>query len=169
MGLKLFEIGEEFERLETVLIESGGEWTEEVEAAFAELGNLERDKVDAYGFLIKGIESRRAAYLKAVEEISAKAAVSKNAVERLKARLGDYLRFRKLKEIKGTVWTLARQGNGGLQPLILASENPEDFPEICRHVSVTIDTEKVRECIEAGQISRGLASLGERGEHVRVK
>ena len=170
MALRLFEIGEAFEALEQTLLENGGEWSEEIEAAFLALGQIEGDKVDAYGFLIKGIESRREAYKKAADELNAKASASTNAVKRLKDRLGDYMRFRKVRELKGSIWAAAIQKNGGKAPLILGSENPDDFPAICRKVETSIDGEKVRELMAAGLWDNpSLAHLGEIGEHVRVR
>jgi outer membrane murein-binding lipoprotein Lpp len=127
-SVSLYELGVQWQQLEDVLVESGGEWTEEVEAYFAALGQLEGAKVDAYAHVVRGI-SAYADALKAEESaLRDKRKAAEHAIERLKARLLDYMRERDVRELRGTTWKAAIQRNGGLRPMELLVA-PEELPE----------------------------------------
>jgi len=132
-GLSLYELGEQWQALEAALVESGGELTPEVEAAFAALGAIESHKVDSYAAVVRSFS----AYLEAVKaeeaELRTKRKVAEAAIERLKGRLLDYMRERGVRELRGTTWRAAIQRNGGLRPmslLVAAEELPPAFQKI---------------------------------------
>ena len=126
-GVSLYDLGAEFRALEDALLESGGEVTESVEAAFTALGELEAHKVDAYAHVVRGITAYADA-LKAEESaLRDKRKAAENAIARLKDRLMDYMRERGVRELRGATWKAALQRNGGLRPMDLLVA-PEELP-----------------------------------------
>lgn len=171
---KLFDIGEDLMALSDLLDESGGEITPENEpifdAFFAELQNDQALKLDGYVGLIKTIEGEAAVAKATAEQFQMKARTRENSVKRLKDRIKLFMentRQQKATSAKGFV--LAIQNNGGKTPLdIDESTRPESVPEKFQRVTVTIDADKVREALEAGE-ELSFARLQPRGSHLRIR
>jgi hypothetical protein len=143
----LYELGEEFASLEAILIETGGEWTEEVEAKFAELGELQADKIDAYASLCRSQDAYQRALKDEENALRDKRKTSENLVARLRSRLFDYMQARGVKEIRGHIWKAAIQANGGMRSLTLIVA-PEQLPAEFQVVTIEADTGKLREMAE---------------------
>lgn len=178
MSTSLYTLSETFAALEAELLETGGEWTPEIEAAFAALGELETDKVDAYAVVVRGLERHRDACKTERDALQQKATAAEHAARRLKERMHEYLTVRGVRELKGTVWRAAIQAHGGKQPLevlVPAEELPPDF----QRVTVSADTDKLRAAAEAvadpgGEVTlthegTALARLLPRGSSVRFR
>lgn len=182
--LTLHEIGEQFRALEALLEESGGEWTPEVEAWFAEYGALEKAKVDSVASFLRNREAyaaeceARAKIIRAEATVLAnKAKAAENAVERFKNRyLLPELRTRGLKELAGSVWKIARQFGSQPAPVMLRETDPAKLPQrFLRYIPPTegrweVDEALVRSALQAEDPEAlAVASLGERPEHVRIR
>lgn len=119
MSPTLYEVGVEFARLETLLYEQGGEWTPEVEAAFTALGEMERDRVDAYQHVIANLTAHATGCQEEAKRLAEKADVALNAAKRLKERLKEYMEVRGVTALQGDRWLAVIQRNGGKPPLVL--------------------------------------------------
>lgn len=169
----LYDLGAEWARLESVLIESGGELTPEVEAAFAELGELEAGKIDAYQAVIANLTAYAAGCQREVEKYQEKGAVATNATRRLKDRLKDYMNQRGVTELKGDIWKAVVQRNGGKPPLVL-DVPVEQLPSPFVRYTPSADTEEMRKRAFAdGRVigSEGvqLAHIEAPGTHLRFR
>ncbi len=181
MTVSLYDLGAEFAALEAMLIESGGEWTPEVESRFAALGALEGDKVDAYASVIRQQEAAAKvfggeadAFQAKADAFQAKADAALAVAKRLKARMLEYMQGRDVAELRGALWRFARQRNGGKAPLRLEVE-PDALPEKYRVVRYFPDTDALRadaELCPNGVLEVGgvpLARLESPGEHIRIR
>ena len=167
--MKLFEIGEQFDALERLLVESGGEVTPEVEAWLAEYGDLEADKLDGYAMFIRSLEHEAEGYKNVAAEFAAKRSARENAIKRLKDRLKQYMELRGTTQIKGKMYTAALNKNGGKPPVIVEVA-PEQLPADFVKVTVEPNNEAIRAALVAGAGSlTGLAHLGEVGTHVKIR
>lgn len=171
--LSLYELGQAFTDLEAALIESGGEWTPEVEQAFAALGELEADKVDAYAHLIRNTEALAEVLEAEKRALEEKRAVAANRATRLKEKLHEYLTTRGLDKVKGTIWTAAIQANGGRPPMEVLVE-PDQLPAAYTVTVKQVNTGALRAAAElAGgrleEFGRTLAVIQPRGTHLRIR
>lgn len=177
----LLDIGEAYLKLEEVLLETGGELTPEVEAAFEALGGLEAAKVDGYASLVKSLDAyARACALQRrtlVEELGAKEKAAQGAVERLKERMKLYLEGRGVSEVRGSVWRAALQRNS-TRPALELLVPPEDLPQEFVVVTVSADLEKLKatvadhdpdEPVELTVKGQVVARWPGRGTHVRFR
>jgi hypothetical protein len=171
MSTSLYTLGETFAALEAALLESGGEWNEQIESQFVELGKLETERVDAYAVVVRSFEAHATACRAEAATLATKAQVAENAAKRLKARLLDYLTARGLEELRGTIWKAKRTANGGKQPLTLLVD-PDDLPPEYQLHSVTANTEMLRiQADDDGSIvfsGQPVARLEPRGFHLRL-
>lgn len=158
--------------LDALLEDVGGEVTPETEAAieqwFRELEDRTTEKVDGYGFTIRMALADAEKFTAAADELYAKARTAESRAKYAKARMAQHMTEQGLDRLAGNIYTFAFQKNGGVAPLVLASENPDDFPEDCRITTVTLNKERIRERLEAGDESLP-AAVGERGRSLRLR
>ena len=168
--------------LDALLTDLDGEITPDTEATidawFRELETRRRDKVDGYGFRIKAAKIEAAKCAELADQLAAKARTIGRRVDWLMARMEAHMTVAGLDRLDGSVYTFAFQANGGAVPLVLESENPADFPEECRAVTVTINKRAVRDRLEMhaiemltddGRASTIPAHLGARGRALRLR
>jgi len=182
----LIGIGEDLLALEELLIEAGGDVTdEEAEAAVTQwleenAGNL-REKLDGYANLIErhdGLQKTRKAE---AEKRAQLARVSENVIKRLRDRLLWFLTEYPttgmlptgksgLPKIDTDNHVISVANNGGKTPVsIRPGYDPGHIPN-SPYVRVRYewDTDAIRADLENG-IKLDFASLGDRGKHVRIK
>ena len=166
----LYEITEDVRALENLMIELGGEVTDEsdleaVESWFSSLGEGLSNKLDNYAALVKEVESRGQARLEEARRMKRLAEADISLGKRLKERMMwalDMLGHRRIDTDRFRV-TVAK--NGGKLPLHIDDEVPGDF---MKTVEVTSpDSEKIRAALADGS-SLGFAKLGERGRTLRI-
>jgi uncharacterized protein (UPF0335 family) len=170
----LFEIGVELVALMDLLDETGGEITPNSQDAldefFTEVGDQQKDKLQAYASLIRRLETEAATATAEAEQWQKKAQARTNSVKSLKDRLKLYLEMtgqKKVQTSKG--YTIAIQANGGKVPLVIAEgTDPASLPDEFKRQRWEILTEAVREALESGQ-KLPFAALGVRGSHVRIR
>jgi hypothetical protein len=144
----LYELTDQFRQLEEELIASSGEWTPDVEAAFLALGDLEKDRIDAYASLCRSQDAYQLALKGEETALREKRKISENLVARLRARLQEYLELRDVKEIRGNIWRATIQANGGKRSLTLIA-SPEQLPPEFQVHRIEPDTAKLREVAES--------------------
>lgn len=126
-------------------------------------------KLENYCKVIKNLEADMDALKAEADRLTAKRKVLENNIDRLKKAMYDSMKATKTDKVKGTLFTVAIQKNGGKIPVIVAPDATTDkLPD-----SLVIYTEKpnldaIREQLEAGKSITGF-SLGERGESLRIK
>src|SRR5262249_5396739 len=120
----LFEIGAEVTALHDLLIECGGDLTDEqAEAAIdewlAETNAAIETKVNGICWLICEFEGRSDVREQAAKALMASAGADANAAKRLKARLKAFLEVCGLTKLQTEHFKLAIAANGGALPLIV--------------------------------------------------
>ena len=100
----LLAIANEVNSLETMLLESQGEITEEIEKFLSVKETHLPDKVDSYYFIMEGMKSKEALYKAQADRYAVAAKSFKNAQETLKERLKLAMAEMSLDEIKGHAW-----------------------------------------------------------------
>lgn len=173
----LYELTQEVGALEALLQETGGDVTDESQAAMIEQWQQEFDwahraKVDGYAKLIKNAEADIDAIKKEGERLAARAQALRNKIQRLKDLAKYAMDSRGLKKLEGITFTLAIQKNGGKAPLEILVKNPEVLPEQYRIVTTTVEPNKdaLREALEKGdKEAESYARLLPVGESVRIR
>ena len=163
----LFEIGETFHALESLIIEADGEITEEVDTWLHEYESRESDKVDAYVFLVRKYEE----IASEAQRLAKRATVYKNKADNLKPRLKQYMELRGKQKIETGRFSVSVTRNGGKLPVELNEGIlPEDLPEQFQKLTVEADLDRLREALlaEQSELNR-FARIGERGSHLRIK
>lgn len=104
------------------------------------------------------------------KHLSAKAKANEARAERLKAWAALCMIAEGVTSRVAGPYTFAVVANGGANPLVLASEDPEKFPERYRRVKLEIDKSAVKAGLDAGNDDLAdLARYGERGRSLRIK
>ena len=126
-------------------------------------------KLEAYCKVIKNLEADIDALKAEADRLNSKRAVLNANIDRLKKAMYDSMKATNTDKVKGTLFTVAIQKNGGKIPVIVDPKAGTDkLPD-----EIVIYTEKpnldaIRERLESGQIIDGY-TLGERGESLRIK
>lgn len=126
-------------------------------------------KIESYAKVIRNLEANVVAIKSEVDRLTAKRKVLENNIDRLKKVMFDSMRATNTTKVKGQLFTVAIQKNGGKIPVITAPDaDTSKLPD-----ELVIFTEKpnldaIRELLEAGKPVDGF-SLGERGESLRIK
>jgi hypothetical protein len=140
----LFEIGDDLQALEDLLLERGGDVTDEdaeriLDEWLKREGEAEADKVDRYVALIRTMLSRSANRLHEAQRITERAKIDEREADRLKDRLIAYMQLMGRKTIEGLRFRTTLAGNGGKKRLtIVDGTKPEDVPLVYRMVNVRI-------------------------------
>ncbi|HYG70215.1 MAG TPA: siphovirus Gp157 family protein [Anaeromyxobacteraceae bacterium] len=140
----LFEIGEDLLALEDLLVEQGGDVTDEQIETILDgwlrdtQGDLS-EKVDRYASLIQELRARAAVRANEAQRIADRARVDENAAKKLTERLLVFMQAFGKKTIEGLRYRTSIVGNGGKQPLeIVEGTAATDVPLRFRKVTITI-------------------------------
>lgn len=172
MSRTLRDISDDIMALEDLLMEMGGDVTDEqVDAAIndwlAENRENLQSKLDGYATLILEIDDRARARRDEARRLHALATTDENAVKRLKERLTYFMLAHNEKKVETQHHRLWVQKNGGKTPLHYEEGLVPDeyFQTVTTKV---LDTDRLRKDLEAGKEVPG-AKLLEKGSHLRVK
>lgn len=163
----LFSIGEHFYALESLLIETEGEITDEIDSWLKEYEGKEEDKIDSYCYLIQKFEE----IAEEAKRLAERSSSYSTKVNHLKDRLKSYLEFRGRQKVETPRFTVTVCNNGGLQPVKLNEDvRPELLPEQFTRTFVEPDMKAIRESILSGDTEvLKFAKALPRGTHLRIK
>lgn len=172
----LYEISQDLIAIEELLTETGGEITDDeagaaLEKWFDEIGEQRDAKIDGYCALIREFEARSEARELEAKRLMALAGSDLNNAKRLKARLKGFMEAQGLKKLETPRFRLSVANNGGAQPLMVPpawEAEPASAPEAFQRRVIQLDKDAIREAIRNDEEAHG-ASLGERGNHLRIK
>ena len=163
----LFSIGDSFYALESLLIETEGEITEEIDAWLQEYEAKEEDKIDSYCFLIQKFED----IASESKRLAERSASFSTKVKNLKDRLKVYLELRGKEKIETPRFTVSVCGNGGMLPIRLHEDvTTETLPNQFVRSYHEPDLSALRDAILTGdEEAQRFASILPRGTHLRIK
>ncbi|WP_340106915.1 siphovirus Gp157 family protein [Rhodohalobacter sp. 8-1] len=163
----LFMIGEHFYALESLLMESEGEITEEIDQWLDEYQAKEEDKIDAYCYLIQKFEEIATEAKRLADRSSSYNKKAKNLKDRLKL----YLESRGKEKIESPRFTISVCRNGGQLPIRLHEDvTVERLPEQFVQVHRDPDLNTLRDAIVSGdEQAMRFAKILPRGTHLRIK
>ena len=163
----LFKIGEHFYALDSLLIESEGEITDEIDQWLQEYEGKEEEKIDAYCYVIQKFESIASESRRLAERASSYSGKAKN----LKDRLKYYLEHRGKERVETDRFTITVCRNGGLLPIRLHDDvNVENLPDQFVRTYKEPDLSTLREFLLNGDTeAQRFASVLPRGTHLRIK
>lgn len=166
----LYEIRGDCIALDEILTGADGDITdpaveEAVMAWFDEVGEDIEDKLEAYGVVIREMESRALVRRMEGERLVSQAKVQENSARGLKERLLWFLGERGVKRVETDKFRFSVAKNGGQLPLVIDEQGVPDDYLVVEH---RVDKEKIRVWLkDGGRLS--FAKFGERGEHLRIK
>lgn len=174
--MTLYEISQDLHALEEILTETGGEIPdgeigEQLESWFAQVGEAYTQKLDNMAALIRHFESLADAAALEAKRLSALAAMRDNAAKRLKERVKQFLIEHSISKLATPRFSLSVANNGGALPLAYPKAwdaNPEQIPAAFKLVRYDVNKEALREALRNDSAPDGV-SLGERGNHLRIK
>lgn len=172
----LYELTTEVKALSQLLEEVGGDVSDGTQGEVLikwmdEYGLAMKGKVDAYGSLVKNIESHVESIDIEIKRLRDRKEVFNNRIERLK-QLADYaMRTLDVKKIEGEKFTISLQKAGGVQSLKILDEKglPDKYLDIIPEQYVP-SQERIRKGLEENDPElSGKAELLPRKESVRIK
>ena len=128
-------------------------------------------KLEAYCKVIKNLEADMEALKNETKRLTDKRKVLENNVDRLKKAMFDSMKATNTPKVKGQLFTVAIQKNGGVIPINYDKNDKNitaNLPDHLVNIVKTPNLEAIRELLEAGKVVDGF-TLGERGESIRIK
>ena len=122
------------------------------------------DKAAGYTHVIKQLEMEMQQCDQVVKEFSDKKEKRANAIKRMKQLMIEAMDAAGLESISAGEYTLKIAKNGGLQPLKIDGDVPDNFTKVI----VEPDNKKIRDALLEGQ-ELEFAHLEERGRHLNIK
>ena len=123
-------------------------------------GEIE-DKAEGYVIVMKELEAQADKFEKEEKRLSERKAALRNNIKRMKESLLNTMQIMDKKKLETEHFKLSIAKNGGLQPMVITGDVPEEF---CR---MEPDSTKIREALKAGELD--FAHLEERGVHLNVR
>lgn len=158
----LYEITGEFYALYEMATED-----EDQQAFLDTLESLQyelHDKARGYAHVIKQLAMEAEECDKIIEAFTAKKQRRLNNVKRMKEALIGAMDAAGVKDVPAGEYTLKIVKNGGLQPLKIDGDVPDNYTKVI----VQPDNEKIRKELNEGK-NLGFAHLEERGRHLNIK
>ena len=126
-------------------------------------------KLESYCKVIKNIETDIEAFKIEAKRLSEKAKMLEANRDRLKKAMFDSMKATNTTKVKGQIFTVAIQKNGGKLPVIVADNvDLSKLPDELVKVVKSPDLEAIRNWLETDNAVEGF-SLGERGESLRIR
>ena len=128
-------------------------------------------KLESYCKVIKNLEADIVGIKAEVDRLSGKRKVLENNIDRLKKAMFDSMKATNTPKVKGQLFTVAIQKNGGVIPINYDKNDKNitaNLPDHLVNIVKTPNLEAIRELLEAGKVVDGF-TLGERGESIRIK
>ena len=128
-------------------------------------------KLESYCKVIKNLEADIVGIKAEVDRLSGKRKVLENNIDRLKKAMFESMKATKTTKVKGQLFTVAIQKNGGVIPINYDKNDKNitaNLPDHLVNIVKTPNLEAIRELLEAGKVVDGF-TLGERGGSIRIK
>ena len=134
-------------------------------------------KLESCCKVIKNLEADMEALKAEAKRLSEKAKVLENNRDRLKKAMFDSMKATNTPKVKGQLFTVAIQKNGGQLPVIVDVDTNE-LPDELVKISESPDLEAIRSLLETYEVAKAngvsdkvckYAHFGERGESLRIK
>ena len=128
-------------------------------------------KLESYCKVIKNLEADMEALKNEAKRLTDKRKTLENNVDRLKKAMFDSMKATNTPKVKGQLFTVAIQKNGGVIPINYDKNDKNitaNLPDHLVNIVETPNLEAIRELLEAGKVVDGF-TLGERGESIRIK
>ena len=126
-------------------------------------------KIEGYCKVIRNIETDIEAFKIEAKRLNEKAKMLENNRDRLKKAMFDSMKATNTTKVKGQIFTVAIQKNGGKLPVIYKDDvDLSKIPDELVKVVESPDLEAIRNWLETGNAVEGF-SLGERGESLRIR
>lgn len=121
-------------------------------------------KAQNYCHIVSMMDSNAKALDDEIKRLQAKKKTIENRSKWLKNRLFLAMKELGIPKIQTDLYTISIQKNGGVQPVVLTGEIPDNFKKIVYED----DMAKVREALKNGE-ELEFAHFGERGESLRIR
>ena len=128
-------------------------------------------KLESYCKVIKNLEADIVGIKAEVDRLSGQRKVLENNIDRLKKAMFESMKATNTPKVKGQLFTVAIQKNGGVIPINYDKNDKNitaNLPDHLVNIVETPNLEAIRELLEAGKVVDGF-TLGERGESIRIK
>ncbi len=157
----LYDIKEEFLKLYDLAIEDGDEqaFADTLEALKGDLSN----KAAGYAKVMRQLEMEEGECDAVIAEFKHKKEVRTNARKRMAEAIMEAMDIAGEDKLPAGEFEFKIQNNGGVLPLIIDGEVPDNFMKVIYEP----DNKKIREALADGEL--GFARLGERGRHLKIK
>ena len=123
-------------------------------------------KLEAYCKVIKNLEADMDALKNEAKRLTDKRKTLEANVDRLKKAMFDSMKATGTEKVKGQLFTVAIQKNGGKLPVVVDVPT-EDLPDELVKIVESPDLEAIGKLLESGNCK--YAHYGERGESLRIK
>jgi chaperonin cofactor prefoldin len=123
-------------------------------------------KLESYCKVIKNLEADAEALKNEAKRLTDRRKVLENNIDRLKKAMFESMKATNTPKVKGQLFTVAIQKNGGKLPIIVDVDVTE-LPDELVKVVESPDLEAIGKLLEKGESP--LAHYGERGESLRIK
>lgn len=157
----LYELTGKYLQLQALLEADEGDYPIEM----LTIGEDLKTKVENYGRIIRNFESDIQTYKDEIDRLKEKKETAERAVDRLKKSVFESMKATKQSEIKTQLFQFSIRKNGGMKPLVITGDVPEQF---CR-VKYEPDKDRIREAIEEDGEVLDFAHIEERGEYLKIK
>ena len=124
------------------------------------------DKIEAWCKAEKNMEGERDAVKAEAERLTARYKALDTHIDRMKKALQMYMTAAGVRQGGGTIGAKIVK-NGGKAPILLSVDDAKELPSQFQKVTVEPDKTAIREALENGEVL-AFASIGERGEHVKI-
>lgn len=165
---KLYELTADLLALQSMMEESVDDEQVLMDTLEAVQGEYEF-KLESCCKVIKNLEADMDALKNEAKRLTDKRKTLENNIERLKKAMFDSMKAVGKDKVKGQLFTVAIQKNGGVIPVVTAPDvDTSKLPDQLVIVTEKPNLEAIRELLEAGKKVEGF-ELGERGESLRIK
>lgn len=125
-------------------------------------------KLESYCKIIKNLEGDIEAIKNEVDRLNAKKKVLDNNIKRLKDAMFNSMKTTDTPKVKGQLFTIAIQKNGGKAPVVLDVEDTSELPDELVKIKEEPNLDAIRELLDSVGSCK-YAHYGERGESLRIK
>lgn len=170
MKKSLFHINEDLLLLQDLLehIDTEDGQTKEILEFLEDTQKELSEKLDNYAELICELTARAEARKQRAKELTDLAKADESLAKRLKTTLQFFFEQHNFKRQDTSRHRITLAKNGGKAPVIFDDTLPENMPEQYQITVIKPNTDAIRADLEAGK-ELPFASLGERGQSIRIK